>query len=164
MSTFLPLGDQESFVHSLKRIPGLESFDGAYIAEMFKASELREYEAEEFIIREGAFDRALYFLLMGEVKVTKEGKEVARINKYGELFGELAVIRDDIRSASVTAVTPCYCLSVDASFIEKLEENEKIACLAAINRICAQVLANRLEKMTNQLVELERELENLRIG
>ncbi|MBN1268417.1 MAG: cyclic nucleotide-binding domain-containing protein [Kiritimatiellae bacterium] len=161
MSKFLALEDLKAYIESLDRIPFLDSFKGDYLEEMFKASELREYEPGETIIAEGALDRAIYFLLIGEVKVMKGGVEIARIARYGEIFGEQALIDNTARSATVVAAAPCFCMSVDAQFIEKLQPAEQAACYTVIYRISAHVLSERLKKTTAELAHVERKLERL---
>lgn len=157
MSQFLPLDDVKTYIRKLAEIPFLESFRGKYVEEMFRASELREYEAGETIITEGALDRTLYFLLMGEVKVVKEDVEIARIYGYGEIFGELALMDNRARFASIVAVSPCYCLSVDPAFMDRLTPNQQVACFSVIHRICAHVLSSRLKAATEELARLRKQ-------
>ena len=68
---------------------------------------LRQYNAGEIIIKEGDSGESVYIIKEGRVKVTKEtdGKEVhlAYCNA-GQILGEMSMIDDKPRSATVTAV------------------------------------------------------------
>jgi len=56
----------------------------------------------------------MYFLVSGEVALTMGGKPLDTI-QAGELFGEMAVLTDQPRSAAARARTDCQALSMDAA-------------------------------------------------
>lgn len=84
-----------------------------------------EFKAGEDVVTEGDAvntDR-FYIVESGELKATKaaaEGEVCPRL-KPGSYFGELALIKNEPRAATVTAVVPSRCLAMDrASFVRLL--------------------------------------------
>jgi len=78
----------------------------------------------EYLFRAGEAGDSLYLVVSGvlEVRVPDEtgGEEtVARIRR-GEPVGEMALVSDDVRSASVVAVRPCELLRLERAEFERL--------------------------------------------
>jgi CRP-like cAMP-binding protein len=72
----------------------------------------REFRAGTTVVEEGTMSGVCFFIVAeGEASVSVEGAEVARIGP-GDYFGELALITEEARSASVTAVTRLRCLAI----------------------------------------------------
>jgi hypothetical protein len=66
----------------------------------------------ETVIRQGDPGVTFYVVADGEVQVTVDG--VRRRNETtGEFFGEIALLRESVRTATVTAVTPTTLLELD---------------------------------------------------
>ena len=68
------------------------------------ASERRRVAAGEVIVTEGDPAQEFFVIVEGEVEVTHDGA-VLRREGVGEVFGEIGLIRDVPRTATVTAVT-----------------------------------------------------------
>jgi CRP-like cAMP-binding protein len=71
--------------------------------------ELKKYRKENLIIKEGDEADALYIILSGEVKIIKDleddsSVEIARLSE-GAFFGEMALLGNSQRTASVEAAT-----------------------------------------------------------
>ena len=65
----------------------------------------QEFAAGQFIVRQGQVGTGLYVILGGTVKVLRGSDVVARLGR-GEFFGELSVIDQQPRNASVEAAPP----------------------------------------------------------
>lgn len=82
------------------------------------------YEAGAEIISEGETDADRFYIVEeGEAKATKKGVsgEVCPRLKRGDYFGEVALVEDRPRAATVTAVTKTKCLAMDrAAFVRLL--------------------------------------------
>ena len=90
------------------------------------------------IVREGAVGDRFWVVDTGEVSVAQAGTEIGRLGP-GEAFGELALIRDIPRTASVTAVTDVGLYALDReSFLLALTASPRAA--AEASRIAASHL------------------------
>ena len=92
---------------------------------------LRRYEPGEVIIRENDFGETAYVIGQGQVEVTKEldGQNVhlAYIG-VGETFGEMSMIDEKPRSATVTAVAPTVVSEIRRDeFFNSLQTDPKVA-------------------------------------
>ena len=91
----------EQQLASVPLLAGLEPRVRRRLAEVGKR---RTYSANEEIVREGSTGTALYILLSGEARVEQDGKEIGQV-AAGDFFGELALIEEHPRSATVIAST-----------------------------------------------------------
>ncbi len=79
------------------------------------------------LIREGERGREFLVLVNGTVSVTKNGKKVRELGS-GDIIGEIALISDVPRTATVTATSPVRLLVVtDRAFRGLIEEMPSIA-------------------------------------
>ncbi|HEY8965295.1 MAG TPA: cyclic nucleotide-binding domain-containing protein [Candidatus Methylacidiphilales bacterium] len=133
-----------------------------HIEAIIRMSRLRQYAAHETIIPEGAYDTYIYVLLAGTVEVVKKQTPIAVLHQTGDLFGELAVLTCDSRSASVVAISTTSCLAVDASFLDHLDPANRDAIAAIIYKMMAEIVSNRLRATSNELAAANGEIVRLR--
>lgn len=108
-------------VDLFSKIPGEDLTQVAGIA-----SEV-SFEQNELIFQEGEMGDSLYLIVDGSVRVHNQGKEITRLNEK-QAFGEMAILDNEPRSASVTAVTDVACLKIDRQdFYEVMFEKVEIA-------------------------------------
>ena len=93
---------------------------------------VRSYPANSVLINEGDNTDSLYVILEGEVKAyacDETGKEVIlNILRTGDYFGELSLVDDQPRSASVMTLTPTKVMIISKSNFKKcLAENSDLA-------------------------------------
>lgn len=154
------LSDRTREFH-LKRLRSamfLRSFSAEQIASIYDASQLYRYDSGEVIIQEGTDDAKMYILLIGRVDVKKGSETIASIDRYGELFGEQALISRGPRTATVVSNGVTYCLVIDTGFLGMLSTAEQNSCYAVIYRLCAEILSTRLKATSEELARVKREL------
>jgi MFS family permease len=71
----------------------------------------RQHEAGEVIVRQGDAGDTFYVIADGTVEVHRDG-ELRRRQDAGDFFGEIALLRDVPRTATVTAVGPVSTLAM----------------------------------------------------
>jgi CRP-like cAMP-binding protein len=103
------------------------------------------YSRGEIIIREGEQDKALYLLKSGRLGILKSDRLISEIRKPGMLFGEMSILLDQPRSATVKALTPCV-VEVYEGDTNALLENYPQA-----TRLILKSLAERLVEATTKL-------------
>jgi CRP/FNR family transcriptional regulator, cyclic AMP receptor protein len=111
------------------------------------------------IIREGQHGNAMYILNRGAVRVEKQTLSRDRFtvanlkDDMNVFFGEVALMDNDVRSASVFALTAVECYVIRQDDFERLcEANPKIGYY--VIREIAKSLAGRLRKTTADSVQL----------
>jgi hypothetical protein len=106
-------------------------------------------EAGAIIIREGDPGDGLYVILEGSVAVTRGGSEIALLGA-GTHFGEMALLNDRPRSATVSARTRVRLMKMDrAGFHELLTHHAPLAI--KLLWTFAQVLSVRLEDASEHI-------------
>jgi len=112
---------------------------------------IRRFDAGTTILRQGSSAVALYLLLDGQVRVSREPEEGGRAVTLatlepGDVFGEMAVLDDDTRSSSVTTTMPSRCALLSRwELLQELRRHPELA----IELI--RVLARRIRVMDEQL-------------
>ena len=98
-------------VDALERVPlfaGLEPDDIEKIARLFKE---RRFPQGETIVREGSGGAAFFLIESGEATVSVGGVERTTL-RAGDYFGEIALIDEGTRSATITATTDLVCFGL----------------------------------------------------
>ena len=84
------------------------------IRDLLRAMDVRNYAINETIIREGEAGDAFYLLRSGSARVIKEsnGHKVMNVLKAGDSFGELALLTNQPRAATIVTDEPssAFCL------------------------------------------------------
>jgi CRP-like cAMP-binding protein len=143
----------------LSAVPFLNSFSDEQLDEVLNSSSLLQCDAGDVIIQEGTIDSRIYILLSGTLEVRVGGKTVATISRVGDVFGELALVNQDKRAASVIAATRALCLAVDQKFLQDLHPREEDPAFhAALFEFVARLVAKKLDATSRRLAEVEREL------
>jgi CRP-like cAMP-binding protein len=94
------------------------------------------------LTREGAPAREFFVLVDGTADVLKKGKRINKL-KSGDFFGEIALVHDSPRTATVKATSPVRALVVtERNFKRLLEESPEI------QRKVLSALAERLAPAT----------------
>jgi len=152
-------------IQRLMTIPALKHFETSNVGKLLRLSKIREYEHGELIIKEGELDPWLYFLLSGQIRIEKKGKNIATIDQKGEIFGEMRIVDSLSRSASVYAEGKTICLAVDTSAKERLVtddgRDEKLDFLLLLYKIFAEYMSIRLRLTNDELVKAKKEIETL---
>ena len=79
-------------------------------------------EDGKVLITEGDRGREFFVIISGEVEVRRRGRKVAALGP-GTYFGEIALLSQRPRTATVTAVTPLRVLVIaDQAFVDLLDE------------------------------------------
>lgn len=155
--------DEDNIPATLLEVPFLEAFSKEHLDQVLHASAFIECDPGDVIIAEGDEASRIFILLAGEVAVVKGGKQLVRMNQSGDIFGELAALEDEVRSASVVAVEPSFCLAVDQKFLEHiLPKEDNPAFYACLYEFIAKLTTKRLKATSLYLAKLDEELHQLR--
>ncbi len=96
-------------VGALRRVPLLGGLNERELERFARDFTERSIPAGSSIVKEGDEKGVGFFVIAeGEASVSLRGKEIAKLGP-GDHFGEVALIRDRVRTASVTASTDVRC-------------------------------------------------------
>ena len=96
-------------VDALAGVPMLSSLDRRHLEKLARDFSEKTFPAGSVVVREGD-DHGIGFFVVadGEAVASVGGAEVSRLGP-GSHFGEVALISDRVRTATVTAVTDLHC-------------------------------------------------------
>ncbi len=112
-SAFIEAVRRREFVDTwnlVAKVPLFRSLDAARIAAVAGVLRARRAERGERLIRKGDQADSMYFIVSGEVEVDQETSAPKGRLSAGEFFGEIALIADRARTATITALSPCKLL------------------------------------------------------
>jgi len=95
-------------IEALRRVPlfaGLDDNELAQVALLFKE---RHFDAGDTVVMEGSDGAAFFLIESGEASVAVRGSERANLGP-GDHFGEIALIDEGVRSATIAATTDLVC-------------------------------------------------------
>ena len=145
-------------------------------------SSIHTYEPGTILCRENAVEDRFYMILEGEAEVTKNINNTdVRLLKTlcpGDFFGEMALIHNSPRAATVTVKTALTALELDKAAFNQVLHNSTSIALAMISeisdrlrqndqmavddlRMCASELAEAYQKLAEQEVARREFLSNV---
>lgn len=127
----------------------LQALAPAELAQLAQLAVLTQAQADQTIFQRGDAGDSLMAVVRGRVKIcsqSAEGKElILNIIKPGEMFGEIALLDGEPRTADAVALERCDLLTLSrASFLPFIERHPEVAL-----RMMA-VLCRRLRKTSAQ--------------
>jgi len=125
----------EEKVALLKLVPMLKLLTGEQNNQVADALEQKDYEQGECIMQKGEIGDKFYMIKEGNVKVMDGSTELTSL-KEGDYFGERALMRDDVRAASVIADSYVRCYALDRmAFTNLLGPIEQVWNFEAIKHV-----------------------------
>jgi CRP/FNR family transcriptional regulator, cyclic AMP receptor protein len=130
-------------------VPLLSRLSTSQRAALAKLATTRAYPAEAVIVRQGDSSMSFYVVMKGRVRIENEvggdGRLPLREMGPGSFFGEMGLIDDMPRSATVVAIEPTVCaLLAKWDFRNELRHDPDIA-LALLPILCERI--RDLEKL-----------------
>jgi len=97
-------------VDELRQVPLFSGLSQRQLKQLARGFKEREFQHGTSMVRQGEMSGVGFFVITdGKASVSVDGTEVARLGP-GDHFGELALISEQVRSATVTAEGPLQCL------------------------------------------------------
>jgi CRP-like cAMP-binding protein len=113
-----------------------------YVALLLRAGETETYADGDVIFADGSIGDRMYIVKSGAVSIVKDGRELETVEE-GQIFGELALIDREPRSASAIASGDCELVSIEPRrFWFLVQETPYFA------QMVMRVMADRLRRRT----------------
>jgi CRP-like cAMP-binding protein len=139
----------------LRRVGIFADLDREVLAEVVSAVEVEQLDADRDVFTKGDPGDCLYVLASGRVTVHDGGRELEEL-RAGDMFGEMALIDREERSASVTTLEPCTLYRLDQEpFYQLLTERPGVA------RGIIQMLSRRLRARLRDIADDKRYITQL---
>jgi CRP/FNR family cyclic AMP-dependent transcriptional regulator len=114
-------------VEAVKRVPLFAELSRRELEQIARLFKERRFAAGETVAQEGSGGAAFYLIDAGEATVTVGGSERSRL-KPGDYFGEISLIDEGARSATITAATDLVCYGLTFwDFRPLVQENAAIS-------------------------------------
>ena len=134
---------QNTKVEALKRIPLFEGLSRKELVELARRTEDVEVPEGKVLCKEGELGREFFVIIEGKAEVTRRGKHLAT-DTAGDFFGEISLLENSPRVATVTAKTPLrFFVLTSQDFRHLLDENPKV------ERKVLHALARRVLALSN---------------
>jgi CRP-like cAMP-binding protein len=101
----MALFSHDTKADALHRCPFFQDLSRKELVQLARMTEDLEVDEGKVLTREGQSGREFFVIVDGEVSVTKNDTEVRKLSD-GDFFGEIALLEDRPRTATVTAATP----------------------------------------------------------
>jgi CRP/FNR family cyclic AMP-dependent transcriptional regulator len=114
-------------VAAVQRVPIFAELSGREVEQIARLFKERRFAHGETVAMEGAGGAAFYLIDSGEATVTVGG-EARSMLKSGDYFGEIALIDEGARSATITAASELVCYGLTYwDFRPLVQENAAIS-------------------------------------
>lgn len=111
----------------LSRVPIFSSCTSAEIAAIAGVAQESRFEPGQIIVTQGTPGQAFYMILEGRVEIVRDGVSLGAFGP-GDFFGEMSLLDQAPRSATVRALDATHCLMLSSwDFKAVLERNPRIA-------------------------------------
>ena len=143
----------------LRKVPMFSKLELSKLKLVAFTSELCTYDGGEILFEEGDAADSAYVVMQGEVEIvaeTEAGQVVEAVLGRNELFGELGVLTNSPRSATIRARDGLVALRItDDMFHKLIAENPEVA-LDVMRQ-----LSDKLVRSHEQFVGLQKRLQEL---
>ena len=120
---------------TVAKVPLFAGLDATRIADIARLLKRQVVPARFAVVRRGEPAEAMFFIMAGQVEVDVPPQPI-RLGA-GHFFGEMALLQNTVRNATVTALTECHLLSLEvADFHRLLDAHPTLR--ASINQVAQQ--------------------------
>ena len=114
-------------IETLKTVPLFAGLDGKELEEIASSMRERRFKAGDTVTQEGAGGVGFFIVEEGQADVTVGGESKGSVGP-GDYFGEIALINESPRTATLTASTDMVCYGMTPwDFRPLVESNSDIA-------------------------------------
>ncbi len=132
---------------------------------VYESMVIENYQKGDVIIEEGKLGDDFYILYSGKVHISRKtpaGDKIALADLSSDMnifFGETALISDDPRTATVTALTDCRCIALSSTKFLAVCDKEPLLGYRVLLKL-AQRMANTLRDTNSDKATLYEALFN----
>jgi CRP-like cAMP-binding protein len=141
----------------LQRVPLFRDLNQRQLKRVGRNFRDRQFKPGTSVVRQGQMSGVSFFLITeGEASVVVDGREITRLGP-GDHFGELALISEGTRVATVTAETQLRCLEITFWDFRKIAKENPDITWKLLQYVVGLLIEERVDR-TQALVEGSRRL------
>ena len=129
-------------IEALRRVPLFADLNKRELQQVARLFKERRFPSGETVIKEGSGGAAFFVIERGEAKVFVGGKERSTLGP-GEFFGEIALIDQGTRMATITAAGDLVCYGVTYWDFRPLVEKNGVIGWKLLERMTRMLRENR---------------------
>jgi len=155
-----PLTSTVNKIETLRKCSFLAGLDERVLSELAAKAEMLRVASGETVITRGESGSTMYFIISGRARV-HDGEVTWAFIEKGEVFGEMAVLDSEVRSATVTTESDSLLLSIGRDvFYEALstDANAFKAVLHAVLRREREIV-HEIKARSTKLLSYQKEME-----
>ncbi|HQX02440.1 MAG TPA: cyclic nucleotide-binding domain-containing protein, partial [Anaerolineales bacterium] len=126
-----------------RAFPGIKPGE---VEEIIANSRIKTYPPQSVICREDAIEHTFYMILEGKFEVTKtinhSDKRYLKTLSAGDFFGEMALIHNAPRAATVTSLTEAILLELDDEGFNRVLKHSSSVAMAMVGEISHRLRQN----------------------
>lgn len=155
-----PLTALENRIETLRKCEFLGGLGPAVLSDLAERAEILRVPGGETIVTRGESGSAMYFVVTGGVRI-HDGEVTWATLGAGEVFGEMAVLDSEVRSASVTTLDDSQLLSVERDVFYEALANDPGAFKAVLRSVLQREreIVDEIKTRSTKLLAYEKELE-----
>lgn len=140
----------------IRRVSIFQELRDEFLVKLASAMDELSFPGNHTIFEQGEEGRSLYIVVSGRVRVHVGDRDLVKLDQ-GAFFGEMSLFDAEPRSASVTTLETCDCLTLNQlQLIDAIEETPEIA----VN--ITRSLSSRIRELNSKINTYQKQLEELK--
>jgi CRP-like cAMP-binding protein len=136
---------RDSYIEHLTQVPLFSACSQDELRKLSRRTTDIPIAAGHTLVKEGERGLEFFVIVSGRAKVSRQGRKVGELGP-GEFFGELALLIDADRNATVTALTP-----MEAIVLSRREFDAALADAPRMTRKIMSGMARRLAEYDSKV-------------
>ncbi|MGF1484015.1 MAG: cyclic nucleotide-binding domain-containing protein [Opitutales bacterium] len=145
---------QQAIINALSECQLFDSLDAGQLRSLSNKVQVLNLPSGETLFKEGDLGETLYFIIRGECNVIKEddmGHEIHLASvQEGRILGEMAIVDNSPRSATVRARRECVLIALDRETFDAMSQTRADIAVEILRNI-ARLLSLNLRNTSGRL-------------
>lgn len=139
---------------ALRSLPAFRLFNEQELSELLPLCTIQDYPAEKVLIKEGdPSDNRVFFMLEGEISIYMDGNFILGLKRAGDIFGEMGLISQEPRSATIKTDKPTTALVISSALSFDVQQEEYHKFRYYFSRMFNAILTDKL-RMTSERAKM----------
>lgn len=145
----------EKVLENIKECAFFKNFPSDEMGELASVTEMVTLKEEVTIVSQGEHTPAIYFLMKGRVGIHINGERVSKLQRKGDLIGELNLISNRPSTSTLITETECEFLKFDVEAIKSMPGTGTEYFEQNLYKFYAVMLTEKLEATTDSAKQFE---------